>query len=180
MNEILVVCTGNVCRSPMAEGFLRVALEERLGADAPAVSSAGIAGWDGSGAVEESVLSARERGADIRGHVARRLEGRMLEEADLILCMAADHRASILRARPDVRGKTFTLKALVGLLEAAPAGGPIEDRIAAVAAAENGSRAADEDVRDPLGDTIDGYRQVAEELHDLSGRLAASLIDEPA
>jgi protein-tyrosine phosphatase len=180
MNWILVVCTGNVCRSPMAEGFLRTALADRLGDEAPVVTSAGTAGWEGSAATEESVQSAREWGTDIRAHVARRIQTRMIEEADLILCMAADHRASILRVRPDVRDKTFTLKELVRLLEAAPTGGPIEDRIAVAAAARNGSRGHGEDVRDPLGDPIDGYRQVADELHDLSGRLAAALIDEPA
>ena len=69
MSEILVVCTGNVCRSPMAEGFLRAALDERLGEAAPVVSSAGTAGWDGSGAMEESIRSAEERGVDIRAHL---------------------------------------------------------------------------------------------------------------
>jgi protein-tyrosine phosphatase len=179
MNGILVVCTGNVCRSPMAEGFLRAALADRLGDDAPVVSSAGTAGWDGSAAMEESVRSAGERGADIRAHVARRLQASMVERADLILCMSADHRASILRAWPGVSGKTFTLTELVRLLEASPAGGPMADRIAVAASARNGSRHVDEDVRDPLGDPIDGYRQVADELHDLSGRLAAALIVEP-
>ena len=71
MSEILVVCTGNICRSPMAEGFLRAALVERLGEAAPVVSSAGTAGWDGSGAMDESIRVAQERGVDIRAHLAR-------------------------------------------------------------------------------------------------------------
>ena len=75
MSEILVVCTGNICRSPMAEGFLRAALVERLGEAAPVVTSAGTAGWDGSGAMDESIRAAQERGVDIRAHLARRLHG---------------------------------------------------------------------------------------------------------
>ena len=175
MSEILVVCTGNVCRSPMAEGFLRAALVERLGADAPFVSSAGTAGWDGSGAMEESIRSAQEHGVDIRGHEARKLHGAMLEDADLIVCMAGEHREAIVGAMPDLASKTFTIKELVRLLERSKAGGSLEARVAAAAAARNGSAPHTEDVRDPLGDPIEGYREVADELYDLSGRLAVAL-----
>jgi protein-tyrosine phosphatase len=180
MSEILIVCTGNVCRSPMAEGFLRAALVERLGAAAPVVSSAGTAGWDGSGAMEESIRTAQERGVDIRAHQARKLHGAMLEDADLIVCMAAEHREAIVGAMPDLETKTFTIKELVRLLEKSRAGGPLEARVAAAAAARNGSSPPPEDVRDPLGDPIDGYREVAEELHDLSGRLAIELTRDRA
>jgi protein-tyrosine phosphatase len=180
MSGILVVCTGNVCRSPMAEGFLRAALEERLGEAAPAVTSAGTAGWDGSGAMDESIRAARERGVDIGTHLARRLEPRMVDDADLVVCMAADHREAVVRARPDAEAKTFTIKELVDLLEASAAEGPLQARLVAAAAARNGSPPTAEDVRDPLGDPIGGYREVAEELHDLSWRLAAALTPDPA
>jgi protein-tyrosine phosphatase len=175
MSEILLVCTGNICRSPMAEGFLRAALVERLGETAPVVTSAGTAGWEGSGPTDEAIRSAQERGVDIRAHLARKLNGAMLEDADLIVCMAAEHRKAIVGAMPDLEGKTFTIKELVRLLETSPAGGRFEDRVAAAAAARNGSVPAADDVRDPLGEPIEGYREVADELKDLSGRLAAAL-----
>jgi protein-tyrosine phosphatase len=180
MSEILVVCTGNICRSPMAEGFLRAALVGRLGEAAPVVTSAGTAGWDGSGAMDEAVRSAQEHGVDIRTHLARKLRGEMLEDADLIVCMAAEHRRVIVGAMPDLETKTFTLKELVRLLEESPVEGSLEARVAAAAAARNGSSPLSEDVRDPLGDTIEGYREVADELYDLSGRLAAALTRDPA
>jgi protein-tyrosine-phosphatase len=81
---------------------------------------------------------------------------------------------------PDLETKTFTIKELVRLLEASHARGLLEDRVAAAAAARNGSSRAAEDVRDPLGDPIEVYREVAEELYDLSGRLAAALTRERA
>jgi protein-tyrosine phosphatase len=178
MSGILVVCTGNICRSPMAEGFLRAALVERLGEAAPLVTSAGTAGWEGSGAMIESIRSAQERGADIRAHLARRLTPSMLDDADLVVCMAADHREAIVGARPDLEAKTFTIKELVRLMESSPAGGSLDARVAAAAGSRNGSWSEPEDVRDPLGDPIDGYREVADELRDLSDRLAAALTED--
>jgi protein-tyrosine phosphatase len=181
MAGILVVCTGNICRSPIAEALLRRALERRLGDDAPAVSSAGVIGRAGGPAMEESVRAAAERGADISGHVVRRLERGQIRDADLIVTMAGEHRAEIGRAVPDAVAKTFTLKELVRLLERLPPHEEPSDVAHVVARADELRRAGfagnahDEDVVDPLGMPYESYRAVAWELDEWCDRLAAGL-----
>jgi protein-tyrosine phosphatase len=183
--SIVVVCTGNVCRSPIAEGTLRAALWERLSGDAPSVSSAGTSGWDGSSAMPESVAAAAERGVDITSHVARRLTASILAEADLVVCMAAEHRREAARLLPEAAARTFTLKELVRLLEALP--NATEARpvplVARVAGADDLRRKGfegnpdDEDVVDPLGLGLETYRSIAWELEAWTARLADALVE---
>ncbi len=191
MASILVVCTGNVCRSPIAEGVLRAALEARLGERAPLVASAGTAGWEGSGAMPESVAAAEELGVDISGHTARRLRPEHVRAADLVLGMAAEHRDEVVDAMPEAAGRTFTLKELVPLLEALPsdpeAADPSSDGLPArVRQADELRRSGfepnrfDEDVVDPLGLPIDGYRAIASELNGWCGRLVDGLVGREA
>jgi protein-tyrosine phosphatase len=181
MTSILVVCTGNICRSPIAEGFLRAALMRRLGSDAPEVTSAGTAGWEGSEAMPESVQAARERGVEIGTHVARRLEASHLAAADLIITMAAEHRDAIAAWVPEVADRTFTLKELVRLIESTPPVGSSTELAARVAAAADRRRDGfagnplDDDVVDPLGMPLDSYRAIAWELDEWTERLAEGL-----
>jgi len=180
MTSILVVCTGNVCRSPIAEGLVRNAFVRRLGDAAPAVSSAGTMGWEGSPAMPEAVEAAGEKGVDLRGHVARRLERSMLREADLVLAMAQEHREEVGRIDPDAAGRTFTLKELTRLVESLPGDpGDLDRRLDAAAALRREGfegNPLDEDVSDPLGLPLDTYRAIAWELGAWSERLADGLV----
>src|SRR5438105_12022364 len=117
MGTILLVCTGNICRSPMAFGFLSHLLDER-GASSIALTSAGVQGWDDSPPTPEAIRALQERGIDISNHAARRLNRALIEEADLVLAMAGDHRDAVLRIVPSAAERAFTLKELVHLLEA--------------------------------------------------------------
>jgi protein-tyrosine phosphatase len=168
----------------MAEGFLRDALIRRFGERAPDVSSAGTIGWTGSPASPESVVAAGERGSDIEAHQARELRPPMIESADLILCMAAEHREAVGKDVPEAAARTFTLKELVRLLEALPPVPPSDDpgTLASRVAAANELRLAgavgnphDEDVSDPLGLPLDTYRAIAWELDGWNARLVAGL-----
>jgi protein-tyrosine-phosphatase len=89
--RVLFVCTGNICRSPMAEGMARARIDERYPhrAGEIAVSSAGIAGLDGERATVEAVGVMRERGVAITAHRARSVTAELLAESDLVLTMEA-------------------------------------------------------------------------------------------
>jgi len=181
MAGILVVCSGNICRSPIAEGLLRRALERRLDDAAPPVASAGTIAVDGAPAMPESIEAARERGADIRAHAARHLTPALVDDADLIVGMAAEHREAVGRLSAGAAARTFTLKELTRLLEARTASDPqpgLEARVGEAAAARAGGAPAnrfDEDVVDPLGMPLETYRAIAWELDEWIARLVAAL-----
>jgi len=185
MASILVVCTGNVCRSPIAEGVLRSLLEDRFGDRSPSVASAGTAGWAGSPADPGSVAAAAELGVDISEHRGRLLTPAQLDESALVLAMAAEHRTAVGRSRPEVGDRTFTLKELVRLLERlpVPVGTGVPDDALATRAVEantlrrNGFKGnrRDEDVEDPLGLPLPAFRAVAIEIEEWCGRLARGL-----
>ena len=174
MTSILVVCTGNVCRSPIAEAAISRSLRHRLGDDAPKVSSAGTAGWQGSGPTPQAIEAAAELDLDISGHVARMLIPELVEAADLIVCMAAEHRDEV-----DSR-KAFTLKELVRLLDSLPPAGA-DTWTSRVEQAESARDAGaetnlwDQDVQDPMGLSFEAYRAIAWEIVEWSDRLAAGL-----
>jgi protein-tyrosine phosphatase len=178
-----VVCTGNLCRSPVAEGLLRDALAERFAEETPPVSSAGTIGWEGSAATPESVEAAGERGCDIAGHTARRLTAEMVDDADLVVAMAREHRAEVAATIPRAIERTFTLKELVRLLERDPIGSPegpetLGARVASAAAVRGQGDIGnphDEDVVDPLGMPLETYRAIAWELESWCARLVVGL-----
>jgi protein-tyrosine phosphatase len=188
MTSILVVCTGNICRSPIAEGLLRDALQRRLGDAAPTVSSAGTHGWQGSAPTPEGVEAARELGIDTSLHRGRRLTRAMAEDADLLLGMASDHRDTLM----DEFGlghRAFTLKELVRLLGTLPSVATatgsdhlVERVSAADVARQRGAVASsmDDDIADPLGQPLEAYRGIAWEIQTWTARLVDGLFGSVA
>lgn len=90
IKSILVVCTGNICRSPMGEGVLRSKLD-KAGLSYIKVDSAGTSGWDNESPTPEAVSACLEIGVDISGLRSAPISGRMIQEADLILAMEKYH-----------------------------------------------------------------------------------------
>ncbi|SCZ57942.1 low molecular weight protein-tyrosine-phosphatase [Thiohalomonas denitrificans] len=105
LNSILVVCVGNICRSPMAEGVLRA----RLGGRGINVSSAGIGALVGKEADPTAIELMKQRGIDISSHRARQLDTTQVRSSELILVMEAWHRQEIEQHFPMARGRVYTL-----------------------------------------------------------------------
>lgn len=107
MEELIFVCTGNTCRSPMAEGLFRALDgENRTGLHA---SSAGLFVHEGLPASEYAVQAAGELGADLSGHRARQLTPELVRQAQYLVCMTAAHYDRLVQAMPWAQDKVFTL-----------------------------------------------------------------------
>ncbi|MCA8066516.1 low molecular weight protein-tyrosine-phosphatase [Burkholderia sp. AU38729] len=102
---LLVVCVGNVCRSPMAQALLRARLP---GVD---VRSAGIGALDGQPADPHAIDLMRERGLDLAAHRARQVSSRHVTRADLILTMDLEQKRWLERRHPFLCGRVFRLGA---------------------------------------------------------------------
>jgi protein-tyrosine-phosphatase len=129
MSTVLCVCTGNLCRSPMAVGLLRERLfQEGVGAQHK-VSSAGTWAVDGHPASDHAVAVMAERGIDISDHVAHTITAEDVAEAELILVMSREHAGMIQSTWPQYEWKVYRLCELAGKRRdvADPYGGPIEE-----------------------------------------------------
>lgn len=132
---IVIVCTGNTCRSPMAETLLRELLHRRFGReDVARVLSAGVAAQRGSGAAPQSVEVMGRRGLDLTGHCSQPLDDSLMSMADIVLTLTRQHRDAILTAWPNRKDRIFTLRRDGG------------------------------DVQDPVGMAVEVYEQCADQM----------------
>jgi len=135
--RLLFVCTGNTCRSAMAEGFARKVIIERGLTDVDVVS-AGTNAWDGAPASDGALLVALERGIDISAHRAQTLTPDAVRDANLILAMGPHHLERVEALGGSGRAHLLTSFASFG----------------------KSTRA----VHDPIGGELDVYRTTADEL----------------
>ena len=140
MKNILFVCTGNTCRSPMAEGLLRHALRDDKSFR---ILSAGVAANSGAPANPETVTILRESGIDLENHLSRPITSDLVREAMLILAMTDVHKEIILELFPEAGERVF----LLGEFSRDPAFHEIPDPI-------GGGRAAYIETRDAIVSAI--------------------------
>lgn len=180
--QILLVCTANICRSPMAEALLRHRLDQRgLSIE---IVSAGL--LEEGLPVSDGTLRALEtRGIDVSAHQSRRLDADLVASAALVIGMERRHvQEAVLLAR-DAWPRSFTLKELVRRGESiGPRGDePFESWLARVhegrSTADLLGTAEEDDVADPYGLADRVHRRTAKELDDLVTRLASLLWGDP-
>ncbi|SCE93140.1 arsenate reductase/protein-tyrosine-phosphatase family protein [Micromonospora chokoriensis] len=197
---VLHVCMGNICRSPMAERLLALAVRERLTrrAEDPAQAeemvhshSAGTGGWHAG--EEMNPPAARQvtgRGGDVEGFAARKLRSDHIDAADLVLTATADQQEYVVALRPDAAARTFVLGEFGRLLAAVdttalPSAEATPEAVyargvALVAAAHDARLGASalptDDLDDPWGRGDQCFSRVADEIEETVHPLAGALL----
>ena len=176
--DVLFLCTGNMCRSPIAEAFLRQKLDA-AGITDVRVHSAGLLD-SGRSAPDENIAVMAERGIDISEHRSRQLTDTMLAGADLVIGMAREHVREVAVSASDAWPRTFTLRELVRRgTDVGPrqAGQPLDEWLSKVHAGRTPSQllgaSPDDDVADPMGKAARFYDEAATEIAELVDRLVA-------
>ncbi|WP_406282709.1 low molecular weight phosphatase family protein [Embleya sp. NBC_00896] len=192
--RILFVCTGSICRSPIAERLARLGLERRLAADDAvrlSVESAGTWGHEGAPMEPHAAEVLLEYGADPGDFHGRELLDEHVAEADLVLTATLDHRAHVVSMGHASGLRTFTLKEftrLVAVLERAPY--PERDLVqrgrslVRAAAALRGRLAAPDpewdEVADPYGAPLSVFRATASDIGSALDPVLTALTGHPA
>lgn len=135
IKSVLFVCTGNSCRSPMAEALLKKALKD-LGKDYIVVRSAGVSAMDDLAPADSTIEVMKKIGIDVSGYRSKRVTEELIKNSDLILVMEEAHRAEVIRRVPEAEPKTYLLRKFgiedkmthpEGLSIPDPIGRPIKD-----------------------------------------------------
>lgn len=154
-----MVCTGNLCRSPMAEGLLRHAVSQR-GCEIE-VSSVGTWAYQGDHATTEAVEVLRGRGIDLSGHRSQAMDQDSLDDADVIVAMTSVHRREILKVTPDIEKKIVLMKELVELALEGELPDSSEARVERLLGAARPEWRRALDLDDPMGKPIGAYERTA-------------------
>lgn len=140
MQKIMFVCTGNICRSAMAERLLKKKIKEKDLEKEFYVCSSGISAYPNDVSTYEAVyVMQNEYGIDIKDHRATNVKASKIKEMDLILAMTKSHKDMLIMMFPELKEKIYTIKEYVGLQG---------------------------DVLDPYGGTIKIYSNCAKELNE--------------
>lgn len=152
--KILFVCTGNTCRSSMAEYLFRHIVKERGFATDFIIRSAGVSAIDKDPAADQAIEVLKKRGLlEIAEHQATPVNKDLIFDVDLILTMTKSHKAHLLNLYPEAKSKVFTLKEFTITKE------------------EQDDPEFDLDIKDPFGQSIEVYQITATEIETYLQRL---------
>ena len=113
IKHILFVCTGNICRSPFAEGLLKKLLQKN-GLDDIIADSAGLLALPGNSASSLAQKVAAEYNVDLSAHIAKSVNKNIVDKNDLILVMEKSHEKNLLHAFPEAEDKVFLIRRFAG------------------------------------------------------------------
>lgn len=149
--KVLLVCTGNLCRSPMATGLLRQMLKDRGLAEQVEVYSAGTNALEGGLATPLAIYVMAQQGISISNHRSHRVTAEDTDRADLVLVMTQEHREALLAELPETKRKLFLLSEMAG---------------------------AQSDIEDPIySQDIDNYAKCAQEIRNYLERGFPRLVE---
>lgn len=154
IKSVLLVCTGNSCRSIMAEALLKKYLKE-LGKSDIEVESAGVQAMNGSRPTQETIDVLKEECVDVSDFKSKRLLEESIKKADLILVMASHHMDDIISKSPEAANKIHLLKQFGSKCES--------------------QACEDLDVPDPIGHDRDFYKEVLQIIKKEMKRIAEIL-----
>ncbi|WP_447643212.1 arsenate reductase/protein-tyrosine-phosphatase family protein [Nocardioides zeae] len=166
--RILIVCVGNVCRSPLAERLLRRALADQVAAGLVEVTSAGTGALDGRPMEPAAAAELERLGGSAEGFVARPVTEAVLAGSDLVLTATTDVRKQVVGLAPAVLHRTFTLKELALVVEQEAQHVQVLPDVRRALRALSARRGAvarnDLDVPDPMGRDAERHREAADQV----------------